>query len=451
MNKKTLKDIYSVSRLTGEARIALDIGFPTKLWVEAEISNLARPASGHLYFSLKDKMSQVRCAMFRTKANKINFVPENGDQVLVHAKVSLYEPRGDFQLVVEHMEVAGEGALLRAFEQLKQKLANEGIFDESSKKPLPPFPRAIGIVTSPSGAAIRDILSIIKRRFPAMPLIIYPTSVQGAEATAQIVDAIDMANRRKECDVIIIARGGGSLEDLWCFNEEAVARAIRASQIPTISGVGHETDLTIADLAADHRAATPSAAAELATPVAAKLIQNLQAKEQRLAQRIKQIIRNNQQSLTHLTVRLQQQHPKNQLEQKNQRIDELERRLLNALRRLNKNKHIQLSELTSQLYRHSPQHMLDRLSSRQQLLNYRLKQAINQQLSNKQQQLAASVNTLEAISPLATLSRGYSIVTHTKTNKALLSAMEVEVGDTVSTKLHKGKLVCTVKEREPSS
>ncbi len=451
MNKKTPKDIYSVSRLTGEVRIALDVSFPTKVWIEAEISNLARPASGHLYFSLKDKMSQVRCAMFRMKANRINFTPENGDQVLVHAKISLYEPRGDFQLVVEHMEIAGEGALLRAFEQLKQKLANEGIFDESTKKPLPPFPRAIGIVTSPSGAAIRDILSIIKRRFPAMPLIIYPTSVQGTDATVQIINAIEVANHRQECDVLIIARGGGSLEDLWCFNEEAVARAIHSSQIPTISGVGHETDLSIADLAADHRAATPSAAAELATPVAAKLMQNLQTKEQRLTHYVKQIIRNNQQSLSHLTTRLQQQHPKNQLEQKNQRIDELERRLLNALQRLNKNKHIQLSELTSQLYRHSPQHTLTRLSTRQQLLNYRLKQAINQHISTKRQQLAASVNTLEAISPLATLSRGYGIVTHSKTNKALLNAMDVKVGDTVSAKLHKGKLVCTVKERELSS
>jgi len=448
MNTHSNKDIYTISRLTGEARIALDVSFPTRLWVEAEISNLARPASGHLYFSLKDQMSQVRCAMFRMKANKINFTPENGNQVLAQVKVSLYEPRGDFQLVVEHMEMAGEGALLRNLEQLKQKLANEGLFDDELKNPLPYFPRALGVVTSPSGAAIRDILSVIKRRFPAMPVIIYPTAVQGGEASTQIVKAINIANHRQECDALIVARGGGSLEDLWCFNEEVVARAIRASRIPTISAIGHETDFTIADLAADHRAPTPSAAAELVTPDAAELIQKVQIKERRLVRCIKLISNDNQLSLNHLLTRLQQQHPKNQLEQKNQRIDELEQRLFTHLQHLKERKRIVLSELNSRLYRHSPQQKLNQLGSRQELLSYRLKQAINNQLAGKQQQLVSSVTTLDAINPLATLSRGYAIVTNTKTNKPLLNTTEIEIGDTISTKLHQGKLVCTVKERE---
>jgi exodeoxyribonuclease VII large subunit len=441
------RDIYTVSRLNGETRIALDISFPGKIWVEGEISNLSCPSSGHVYFSLKDRMSQVRCAMFKMSAAKLSFIPGNGDHVLIRAKVSLYEPRGDFQLVADHMEPAGEGALLRAFEQLKQKLSAEGLFDERFKKPLPVFPQAIGVITSPTGAAIRDILSVVRRRFPAMQVIIYPTAVQGQEAPAQIVKAIALANQRQECDVLIVARGGGSLEDLWSFNEEVVARAIFASALPVISGVGHEIDFTIADLVADHRAPTPSAAAELITPDAAELVRRLHAKEMRIAQCIKHAIHNDKQSLNHLLARLNQQHPKNKLEQKNQRIDELELRLTNSLRRFNERKRIVLSELTNRLYRHSPRQTLNQLSSRTTLLDYRLKQSMQNTVVSKKQQLTTLTKTLDAISPLATLSRGYAIVTDVKTSKALLDSADVETGDTVITKLYRGKLVCTVTEK----
>ncbi|MDE2196596.1 MAG: exodeoxyribonuclease VII large subunit, partial [Gammaproteobacteria bacterium] len=259
------RQVFSVSRLNHEARALLEGGFPL-LWVEGELSNLSRPASGHLYFSLKDAAAQVRCALFRNRATLLRCKPAEGMQVLVRARVSLYEPRGDFQLIVEHMEDAGHGALQRAFEQLRQKLAGEGLFDPAHKKPLPAMPGIIGVVTSPSGAALRDILSVIRRRQPSARVILYPAPVQGEGAGAKLAAMIRTASARAECDVLIIARGGGSLEDLWAFNEEAVARAIHACALPIISGVGHEIDFTIADFVADARAPTPTAAAELVTP-----------------------------------------------------------------------------------------------------------------------------------------------------------------------------------------
>jgi exodeoxyribonuclease VII large subunit len=276
------RDIYSVSRLVRETRAVLEGSFPL-LWISGEISNLAQPASGHIYFSLKDEIAQVRCAMFRMRRQQLRFQPANGQQVLVRARVSLYEARGELQLIVEHMEPAGEGALRLAFEQLKQKLGAEGLFDSDKKKPLPELPRQLGIITSPSGAAIRDLLSVLRRRFPALPVVLYPVQVQGTEAPRQIVRMLQLANRREECDVLILSRGGGSLEDLQPFNEEAVARAIHASRIPVVSGVGHEIDFTIADFVADHRAPTPSAAAELVAPDRLAWRRQLQQLGQRLS------------------------------------------------------------------------------------------------------------------------------------------------------------------------
>lgn len=275
------RDIYSVSRLNREARAVLEGGFPL-LWVEGELSNLAQPASGHIYFSLKDPAAQVRCAMFRSKRLLLGFKPANHQQVLVRARVGLYEGRGDFQLIVEHMEPAGEGALRLAFERLKQKLAAEGLFDAATKQPLPAMPRQVGLITSPTGAAVRDLLTVLERRFPALPVLIYPAQVQGQSAAAELVAALDLANERAECDILILARGGGSLEDLQAFNDEALARAVHRSAIPVVTGIGHEIDLSIADLVADQRGATPSAAAELVSPSAQHLAQRLQAIEQRL-------------------------------------------------------------------------------------------------------------------------------------------------------------------------
>ena len=260
------RDIFTVSRLNREARAVIEGSFPL-LWVEGEISNLAQPASGHIYFTLKDAAAQVRCAMFRAKRMLLGFAPVNGQHVLVRARVSLYEGRGEFQLNVEHMEPAGEGALRLQLERLKQKLAAEGLFDESLKRPLPAFPHQVGIVTSPTGAAVRDLLSILRRRFPSLPVMVYPSKVQGEGAVEDLIAMLELANRRRECDVLVLARGGGPLEDLMAFNDEHLARAIRRSAIPVVTGVGHEIDLSIADLVADRRAATPSAAAEAHQPL----------------------------------------------------------------------------------------------------------------------------------------------------------------------------------------
>ena len=260
----TPRKIYTVSQLNRETGQLLSRHF-LSIRVEGEISNLSTPASGHVYFSLKDANAQVRCAMFKNQRRRGGFKPENGKQVIVTAEVSLYEPRGDYQLIVEHIEEAGDGALRRAFDALKLKLSAEGLFDAANKQSLPALPKAIGVITSPSGAAIRDILTVLQRRFPAIPVIIYPTAVQGTNAQHEIAGAIAIANKSWQCDVLILARGGGSLEDLWAFNEEKVARAIATSSIPIISGIGHETDFTIADFAADLRAPTPSAAAEHAS------------------------------------------------------------------------------------------------------------------------------------------------------------------------------------------
>ncbi|HKL78459.1 MAG TPA: exodeoxyribonuclease VII large subunit, partial [Gammaproteobacteria bacterium] len=273
--------VYTVSRLNHEARGLLESGFPL-LWIEGELSNLSRPSSGHMYFTLKDEQAQVRCAMFRGRNRLLRFKPADGTKVLIRAQVSLYVARGEFQLIVEHMEEAGEGALQRAFEELKRKLAAEGLFADELKRPLPTFPRQVGVITSATGAAVRDVLTTLRRRFPALPVVVYPVPVQGQAAAPAIAEALATANRRAECDVLILTRGGGSLEDLWSFNEPEVARAIRTSDLPVVVGVGHEVDVTIADFAADVRAPTPSAAAELVVPDAREWLATLDRLRRRL-------------------------------------------------------------------------------------------------------------------------------------------------------------------------
>jgi exodeoxyribonuclease VII large subunit len=326
------RDIWTISRLAREVRAVLEGSFPL-LWVEGEISNLSQPASGHLYFALKDPAAQIRCALFRNKRLLLGFRPANGQQVLARVRVTLYEGRGDFQLVVEHLEPAGEGALRLEFERLKRKLAAEGLFDEALKRPLPAFPRRVGLITSPSGAAVRDLISVLGRRFPALPLVVYPAKVQGEGAAAELVAMLALANQRAECDVLILARGGGALEDLMAFNDEDLARAIRASAIPVVTGVGHEIDFTIADLVADQRGATPSAAAELVSPSAPHLFQRLAAYEQRLVQaqtrRLEGLRRHWLAAERHLRLL----HPLAELERRQQRTDDLERRLLEAMAR----------------------------------------------------------------------------------------------------------------------
>lgn len=439
------RDIYTVSRLNREARAVLEGNFPL-LWVEGEISNLARPRSGHIYFSLKDEFAQVRCAMFRMRAVNLSFSPREGAHVMARVRVGLYEPRGDFQLVVDHMEEAGDGALRRAFEALRQRLEQEGLFEESRKRPLPPLPRCIGVVTSPSGAAIRDILTVLKRRFPSIPVIIYPVAVQGEGAADEIAEAIGLAGRRKECDVLIVGRGGGSLEDLWAFNEEVVARAIHDSPLPIVCAVGHEVDYTIADFVADRRAPTPSAAAELLSPDRESWLDRLQRMENRLAQLFNQQMRQRQQQIMWLSKRLK--HPGRRLQENAQRLDELEMRLSQANRSLFRHKRARLETLKARLERHSPMDKLQRLQQSQYDLARRLRRAMQSGLEKRRQRLGEQAHALETVSPLATLSRGYAIVSVAENDSVLHRSSDVQVGDTVRTRLHHGRLLCRVEEIE---
>ena len=437
-------EIYSVSQLNREVRDLIEHGLPG-LWVEGELSNVAHPASGHIYFTLKDSQAQVRCAMFRMHNRTLKFRPENGTQVLVHARAGLYETRGEYQLVVDQMEEAGDGALRRAFELLKQRLDTEGLFDTQHKQALPPLPVRIGVITSPTGAAIRDILSVLARRFPAIPVLIYPVAVQGEGAGEQIARALQRAAERAECDVLILARGGGSLEDLWAFNEEVVARAIHACPIPVVSGVGHEIDFTIADFAADQRAPTPSAAAELLSPDQNEWRATLQRQAGLLHAAIMARVRRQQQQLTWLTQRLQQQHPGRRLRERMQRLDELDQRLQLAWRALWRERSGRLGTLNARLHQHTPLHRLNALGTRRQHLQQRLHLAARRLLEQRRVQLAGTLRALDTVSPLSTLARGYAIV-QTQEGQVVRAAGEVNTGDRVQTRLGSGQLICTVDE-----
>jgi len=440
----TAREIYSVSALNSAARALLESGLPL-LWVEGEISNLSRPASGHIYFSLKDEAAQVRCAMFRPQLRLSDVRPENGIHVLVRARVSLYEARGDFQLIVEQMEAAGEGLLRLQFERLKKRLAEEGLFDPARKRPLPVLPKRVGIITSPSGAAIRDILSVLKRRFPAIPVLIYPVPVQGSEAPAAIVQALQTAGRRRDCDVLILARGGGSLEDLWAFNDEAVARAIHACPIPVVSGVGHEIDFTIADFVADVRAPTPSVAAEMVSPSRDEWLAALFQKHRRLMRVQSGRLAQWRLSLDRLTRRLK--HPGQRLREQTQRLDELELRMANALRHQLRHGQARIAALATRLHARSPALRLRELQLQLSATQRRQRLAIAQQLQRKQQRLAALGRALDAVSPLATLGRGYAIV-QTGGGRVVRRASEVAIGERIEARLGEGRLKCRVEGRE---
>jgi exodeoxyribonuclease VII large subunit len=340
--------------------------------VEGEISNLSAPSSGHLYFSLKDSNAQVRCAMFKTQQRKLSFKPENGKQVIVKAQVSLYEPRGDFQLIIEHLEEAGDGALRRAFDLLKVKLSEEGLFSPATKQSIPALPGTIGIITSPSGAAIRDILTVLKRRFTAVPIIVYPVAVQGHNAKHEIAKAIALANEQQLCDVLILGRGGGSLEDLWAFNEELVARAIFASQIPIISAVGHETDITIADFVADLRAATPSAAAEHASPDQQEWLSKYSQINARLTELLQRQLSKKKETLSWLEKRLQQQHPGQKLLRNAQRLDEIELKLTQAIQiKIRHNNQVIAAKIAT-LWQYDPRIPINQYNQKQSYLYNRL-------------------------------------------------------------------------------
>jgi exodeoxyribonuclease VII large subunit len=437
------RDILTVSQLNREVKQVLEGSFPL-LWVEGEISNLARPASGHLYFSLKDAKAQVRCAMFRMRNRLIDFEPENGMQVLIRANIGLYEARGEYQLIVEHMEPAGDGALRRAFDQLKTRLDAEGLFAPEHKQPLPAFPRQVGIITSATGAAVRDILHVLQRRHPALPVIVYPVPVQGEGAARQIANMIALANQRKECDVLILSRGGGSLEDLWAFNEEVVARAVYDSALPIVCGVGHEIDFTIADFVADMRAPTPSVAAELVSPDGDALLKTFHMQQGRLAQLMQQQLRLHTHRLDNLRKRLQ--HPGRRLQGIAQRLDELEQRLQHGWQQRCRHTQQQLATLDARLQQHTPRHRIRQYGTQQQELSKRLIRACEQTLSMADRRLTQLAHTLDAVSPLATLGRGYAIV-RDKQGKLLRDAATIVIGDTIEAQLHKGRLSAVVKEK----
>ncbi|HUN75146.1 MAG TPA: exodeoxyribonuclease VII large subunit [Steroidobacteraceae bacterium] len=439
--------VYSVSRLNRDVRILLERRVPV-IWIEGELSNLSQPASGHWYFSLKDRQASIRCAMFRTRTLGIGFSPRAGQQVLARGRVSLYEARGEFQLIVEHLEEAGLGALQREFERLKAKLAAEGLFAEERKRRWPRFPARIGVVTSPTGAAVRDILHVLRRRFPPAAVLVYPTPVQGAAAAPAIVDALALASTRAECDVLVLARGGGSLEDLWAFNDERVARAIRHSAIPVVAGIGHEIDFTIADFAADARAPTPSGAAELVTPDRLELAQLLSHAAERLARSTRRELRTLAGRVAHAAARLHVAHPGARLRQQAQRLDDLEQRLAGALRSTVDRKTHRLSDAFGSLVRRSPEHQIREYGMRQTALTARLQHATLRRLASVEHRLSLAARALDAVSPLKTLERGFAIVTRASDGSVVTQAQAIEVGESIEARLAHGRLRAIVTGRD---
>ena len=435
-------NIYSVSQLNQSVRLMLENQLGA-VWLTGEISNFSQPVSGHWYLSLKDENAQVRCAMFRMKNLRVSFRPTNGMQVLVRANVSLYEPRGDYQLIIESMHLAGEGLLMQQFEALKLKLAAEGLFAQHLKKNLPHFSKAVGIITSKTGAALQDILHILQRRDPSLKIIIYPTAVQGKDAATDIAQMIELANQRQEVDVLIVGRGGGSLEDLWCFNEEMVARAIFHSHLPVISAVGHETDVTIADFVADVRAPTPSAAAELVSRNQTELLQQLQYRRQRLEIALDRLFAEKQQKLKHLSLRLHNQHPQAQLRIQQQLIMQLSHRLQQSLRHRWQKKAENLTALSMRLYKNPLPLRLQQYEQQLAQLKVRLNSHMNLTLSLQQKQLAHLCGKLDSLSPLKVLARGYSI-TQNQQNLTIRSIKDVNVGEQIKTRLPDGDIISQV-------
>ena len=412
----------TVSQLNRKAKMLLEQGL-ARLWVEGEISNLARPASGHMYFSLKDDGAQVRAAFFRQRQRGPTIQLKDGDKVLAYGRVSIYEARGDYQLIVEQIEPAGEGALKREYDKLRLKLAAEGLFDEDRKQPLPKLPQRIGVITSPSGAAVRDILTVLRRRFPSVPVTIYPAAVQGDAAPGELIAALADAIRRDDCDVLIMGRGGGSIEDLWAFNNEQLARAIAACPIPLVSAVGHEVDFTIADFVADVRAPTPTAAAALVVPDRAEWISLVN----RLAKRVARLGRRT-------------------LEDRAQTLDYMLRRMAAGIRRQIASNQQDVALQRNALIQQSPAVRVERSIGRLRNIQQRLTTAGRRSISDLKHRLQLAMRSLHSISPLATLERGYAVVLDADSGKALTDVSSVKAGSEIRARLHSGELLATVKE-----
>ncbi|MBL4826968.1 MAG: exodeoxyribonuclease VII large subunit [Spongiibacteraceae bacterium] len=438
------RDTLSISQLNRQAKRLLEGNFPN-VWVEGEISNLSRPSSGHWYFTLKDAGAQVRCAMFRSSNARLRFGVEAGQQITARAKLSLYEARGDYQLIVEHMEPAGDGALAKAFEALKNKLHTQGLFDPARKKALPSFIRHIAVVTSPTGAAIKHILAVLARRFPAIEVTIFPTQVQGREAAQQIAQAIDNANLLSgdnyHFDVILIGRGGGSLEDLWPFNEEILAHSISNSELPIVSAVGHEVDVSISDFVADVRAATPSAAAELLSPDQREWFETLAGYEHLLLKLIRSQLTEQQGQLDLLRVKLK--HPGSRLQEHSQRLDDLEYRLLNSWKNRLRNDQHRVALLKARLRQQSPKHAIEQLQLTISNYRLRLQQQIQHRLEQHKTKLQSVLQILNTVNPLATLERGYAIVNDNNAH-VVTDSQNLQLGQTLNTRLSKGSVTSKV-------
>lgn len=412
----------TVSQLNRKAKMLLEQGL-ARIWVEGEISNLARPASGHMYFSLKDDGAQIRAAFFRQRQRGPTIQLKDGDKVLAYGRVSIYEARGDYQLIVEQIEPAGEGALKREYDKLRLKLAAEGLFDEDRKQPLPKLPQRIGVITSPSGAAVRDILTVLRRRFPSVPVTIYPAAVQGDAAPGELIAALADAVRRDDCDVLIMGRGGGSIEDLWAFNNEQLARAIAACPIPLVSAVGHEVDFTIADFVADVRAPTPTAAAALVVPDRAEWISLVN----RLAKRVARLGRRT-------------------LEDRAQTLDYMLRRMAAGIRRQIASNQQDVALQRNALIQQSPAVRVERSIGRLRNVQQRLTTAGRRSISDLKHRLQLAMRSLHSVSPLATLERGYAVVLDADSGKALTDVSTVKAGSEIRARLHSGELLATVKE-----
>ncbi|ATF09867.1 exodeoxyribonuclease VII large subunit [Candidatus Enterovibrio altilux] len=433
-----INNIYTVSQLNARVRSLLENAIG-RVSLIGEISNITMPASGHWYFTLKDSRAQIKCAMFRENNHRVTFKLTNGNQILVRAFLSLYEPRGDYQIIVESIQPEGDGLLQQQFEELKKNLVQKGFFATSSKQPLPKQPRRVGIVTSRTGAALHDILHILKRRDPNLPVVIYPTKVQGKDAAIQIAQAIGRANSREECDVLIVGRGGGSLEDLWCFNEEIVVQTISASTIPIVSAIGHEVDVTLADFAADVRAPTPSAAAELVSQDASLRTQLLLQCTDKLVNSITFQISKIRECLTKLQHKLAMQHPQARLQQQAQQFDELERCLYQSMRQRLHMKNQCLDKAVQYLEHYSSINQIPQFAIRLQYIEHNLIDMIKQLIYRQRHALALQIEKLNAVSPLATLARGYSITRNTE-GKVIKLENNVSKGDVITTILYDGKI-----------
>ena len=439
------QEIISVSEINRRAKSILEENFPF-VWIQGEVSNFFSAASGHWYFSLKDESSEIRCAMFANRSHRITFEPKDGDHLVLNGTLSIFEGRGQYQIIVEHIELAGEGALLKAFEELKKKLLTEGLFDDSLKKKLPSYPRSIAVVTSPDGAVIQDIINVLSRRSPFFNLTVVPTLVQGEKAAPLICEALNKASDLENIDLIILARGGGSIEDLWAFNNEEVARAIVNCPIPLVSAVGHETDFTISDFVADIRAPTPSIAAEIISQPYSELKETLKGYQGYLLKSVESQFDSQRTRITNLIKRIR--HPGDKLREIGQKVDYLETALIQEMHQKVSFKKNQLNLTQLSLQQNSPQNKVKEAKVYLQNASKDLLKAFNLKIERKRKLLGELVATIEAVSPLSVLARGYSIISTEPDGKILSSSDQVKIGQTISAVLNKGSIKAEVKSKD---